>query len=101
MPQGEVIIRREDKKVRGRYVATVPGIEGEAELTYTRAGEHLIIAEHTEAPDAFRGLGLGRKLVTRLVQDAREQGFKIVPNCPYVDAERRKHPEWADVFQAK
>ena len=101
MSQANVTIRREDKSVRGRYLATVPGVEGEAELTYTRVNEHLYIAEHTEVPNVFRGQGLGRKLVTRMVEDARAQGFKIVPNCSYVDAERRKHPEWADVFETK
>ncbi|RPI45818.1 MAG: N-acetyltransferase, partial [Hyphomicrobiaceae bacterium] len=35
----------------------------------------------------------------RLVDDARAEGFKIYPLCPYVNAERHKHPDWADVFQ--
>ncbi len=50
-------------------------------------------------PDAFRGKGVGRALVTRMVEDARAEGFKIFALCPYVKAERQKHPEWADVFQ--
>jgi predicted GNAT family acetyltransferase len=50
-------------------------------------------------PDALRGRALGRALITRLVEDARAEGFKIIPLCPYTNAERRKHPEWADVFQ--
>ena len=33
-------------------------------------------------------------------RDAEEDGFKIVPLCPFVDAQRRRHPEWADLFQA-
>ena len=32
------------------------------------------------------------------VEDARAEGFKIIPLCPYVNAQRRKHPEWADLF---
>jgi hypothetical protein len=50
-------------------------------------------------PDAFRSTGAGLALVTRMVEDARKMGFTIVPLCPFVNAQRRKHPEWADVFQ--
>jgi predicted GNAT family acetyltransferase len=91
-------ITREDQPTRGRYVARVAGIEAEAELTYSRAGPQLIIADHTGVPDAFRGQGIGRLLATRMVEDARAEGFKIFALCPFVNAERAKHPEWADVF---
>jgi predicted GNAT family acetyltransferase len=92
-------ITREDHPTRGRYVARLDGIDAEAELTFSRASEKLIIADHTGVPDAFRGQGVGRALVMRMVEDARAQGFKIFALCPYVNAERKKHPEWADVFQ--
>jgi predicted GNAT family acetyltransferase len=92
-------ITREDHPTRGRYVARLDGIDAEAELTFSRASDKLIIADHTGVPDAFRGQGVGRALVMRMVEDARAQGFKIFALCPYVNAERKKHPEWADVFQ--
>ena len=28
----------------------------------------------------------------------RATGLRIVPLCPYVQAQYRRHPEWADVF---
>ena len=37
--------------------------------------------------------------LTTRTTNARAEGFKIIPLCPYTNAERRKHPEWADVFQ--
>ncbi len=49
-------------------------------------------------PDSFRGTGAGRALVEALVAAARAEGFRIVPLCPFVNATRLKHPEWADVF---
>jgi predicted GNAT family acetyltransferase len=91
-------ITREDKPTRGRYVARVEGVDAEAELTYSRSSPTLIIADHTEVPDVFRGQGLGRLLATRMVEEARAQGFKIYALCPFVNAERKKHPDWADVF---
>ena len=95
----ELKITREDHPTRGRYVATIDGIGAEAELTFSRASDTLIIADHTSVPDAFRGRGVGRALFLRLVGDARANGVKIVPLCPFVNAERQKHPEWSDVFQ--
>ena len=82
---------------KGRYVIQKDG--DEAELTYSIASPKLIIADHTGVPDAFRGTGAGLALVTRLVEDARSEGVKIVPLCPFVNAQRKRHPEWADVFQ--
>jgi hypothetical protein len=92
-------ITREEQPTRGRYVARVDGIDAHAEMTYSRAGANLIIVDHTEVPDVFRGQGMGRKLATRIVEDARREGFKIFALCPFVNAERQKHPDWADVFQ--
>ena len=94
-----VRITREVRPIKGRYVARVDGVDAEAELTYSRSGDKLIIADHTEVPDAFRGKGVGGLLATRMVEEARRDGFKIYALCPFVNAERKKHPEWADVFQ--
>ena len=95
----DVTITRDVGPTKGRYIAKVEGVEAEGELTYSRANEHLIIADHTEVPDALRGKGIGLALATRMVEDARAEGVKIIPLCPYVNAERRKHPDWSDVFQ--
>jgi predicted GNAT family acetyltransferase len=95
----DLTITREDQPTRGRYVARIGGIDAEAELTFSKASDRLIIADHTGVPDAFRGKGVARALFDRLVSDARTNGVKIVPLCPFVNAERQKRPEWADVFQ--
>jgi hypothetical protein len=92
-------ITREEHPTRGRYVARIDGVDAEAELTYSRAGPKLIIADHTDVPDVFRGQGIGRRLATRMVEDARKEGVKIFVLCPFVNAERKKHPDWADVFE--
>lgn len=89
-------IAREVSGSKGRYVIRKDGEE--AELTFSITTPELVIADHTGVPDSFRGTGAGLALVTRLVADAREQGFKIMPLCPFVNAQRKKHPEWADAF---
>ncbi|SHI90501.1 hypothetical protein SAMN04488012_103269 [Palleronia salina] len=89
-------IRREVEGTKGRYVLHHEGHE--AELTYSILSPTHIIADHTGVPDALRGTGAGVALVTRLVEDARAEGVKITPLCPFVNAQRRRHPDWADVF---
>jgi predicted GNAT family acetyltransferase len=95
----ELKITREDGPSKGRYVARIEGVDAEAELTYSRASAKLIIADHTAVPDAFRGKGVGRLLAARMIEDARRDGVKIFALCPFVKAERLKHPDWSDVFQ--
>jgi predicted GNAT family acetyltransferase len=81
----DVTITREDNPAKGRYVAKVAGIDGEGELTYSRVNPHLIIADHTGVPDAFRGMRVARALVQRLVDDARA-GRQDYSACPGVSA---------------
>ena len=81
-----------------RYVARVDGLDGEAELVFTRRGEQLISADHTIAPENLRGTGVAMALVERLVDDARAEGFKIIPLCPYIRHRYLDHPDWADVM---
>ena len=92
-------IRLEDTGSKGRYfMRTATG--DEAEMTFSKAGENLIIIDHTEVPDAFRGQGAGLRLVTRAVEDMRVAGKRIIPLCPFAAAQFRKHAEWADVLKS-
>lgn len=92
----EPVITREHGETRGRYVLRQNGAE--AELTYSVTTPRLIIADHTGVPDALRGTGAGAALAARLIADARAEGVKIVPLCPFVAAQFRRHPDWADVL---
>jgi predicted GNAT family acetyltransferase len=89
----------EDKGSKGRYVfRNADGVE--AEMTFTKVGDHQIIIDHTGVPEVFRGQGIGVRLVTQAVEDARAQGKKIIPLCPFANAQFRRHPEWADVLKS-
>lgn len=90
-------IIREDETTHGAYRANVDGSEQQAELTWRARGEARI-ADHTFTPPPARGKGIALQLVTAMVEDAKTQGFTIVPQCPYVAAQFRKHPEWAKVL---
>lgn len=92
-------IQLEQENSKGRYVLAHPDGE-EAELTFSKAGDSLIILDHTGVPDVFRGQGVGVALVTRAVEDARRNGHMILPLCPFAAAQFRRHPEWADVLKS-
>ena len=89
----------EETGSKGRYVFRSGG--DEAEMTFSKAGEGLVIIDHTEVPAAFRGQGVGQTLVARAVADFRAQGKKVLPLCPFAAAQFRRHPEWADLLQER
>jgi len=96
-PNPDIVIEREDGPTKGRYVIRIDGHE--AEMTYSKAGDKRIIIDHTGVPDALRGLGLAPLLVKRGVEDARKEGKKIIPLCPFAKGYIDRHPELQDVLQ--
>jgi predicted GNAT family acetyltransferase len=93
---GDIELKEAESK--GRYFVRGPG-GAVAEMTFSKAGATMIIIDHTDVPDAFRGQGVGARLVERVVTDARASGKTIVPLCPFANAQFRRHPEWADVLK--
>jgi predicted GNAT family acetyltransferase len=93
-PNTTVTITREETPTHGRYRAEIGGAT--AELTWKALGP-IRVADHTFVPPALRGHGIAMQLVEALVADARSQGFTIEPQCSYVEAAFRRHPEWADL----
>ena len=90
------VIRHEEGPTKGRYFIEVDGHT--AEMTYSRAGETMIIIDHTGVPDALRGRHLGEMLVRRAVEDVRAAGKTIIPLCPFAKGQIQRHPEWQDVL---
>lgn len=84
---------------KGRYVGRIENVQEDAELTFSRVNQSLVIADHTYVPESMRGTGMGKALVHRLIEDARKDGFKIIPLCPFVKAQYARNPEWSDVMQ--
>jgi hypothetical protein len=93
----KISVTRELQATRGRYVAKVEGFPGEAELAFSRTDPSIVVADHTGTPVALRGQGIATALVERLVADARREGFKIRPICPFVVAQFDLHPDWSDL----
>ena len=55
---------------------------------------------HTEVDPEFKGLGFAKLLLEKLVSYAKEKELKIVPLCPYVNIQFRRHPaQYEDVWE--
>jgi uncharacterized protein len=93
----DITVTREQDEAGGRYVAKVAGADAEAELSYRRPGPKLVDAYYTLTPPALRGQGIASALVERLIADARREGFRVIPTCPFVASQFDSHPEWADL----
>jgi predicted GNAT family acetyltransferase len=67
-------------------------------MTFVFAGPDKIIIDHTEVSPAFNGKGLGKKLVEKAVEIAREKNWTIVPLCPFAKKTFDKNPQFNDVL---
>ena len=63
-----------------------------AEMTFSKAGDKLIII------DQLRGKGAGKQLVAAAVAYAREKNLKILPLCPFAKSVFNKVTEFQDVL---
>lgn len=96
----KITFTRETDGRKGRYVAQVPGIEEAGEMTFTQRSAGVFSLDHTEVPEAARGLGIAVALAQHVIKDARERGQKIIPLCPFFKKYVDRHPEEsADVIQ--
>ena len=82
---------------RGRY--TLRHADGrDSELTFVMRGGAMAI-DHTFTPRDLRGEGAALALLKRAVSDARERQLKVIPVCPYLALQFRRHPDWADLLR--
>jgi len=52
---------------------------------------------HTEVPDALSGKGVGTAIVLKALEYAKENNYKIIPICPFVQSYLKRHQEWVDI----
>ena len=83
---------------RGAFVIENAG-ERVAEMEILVKDSELTVF-HTEDDDSLRGKGVATALLSNMVEYARGHQLKVVPLCPYVLAQFKRHPEtYADVWK--
>lgn len=76
---------------KGRFETTV-----EAHLCvldFTLDGD-VVSMNHVGVPDAVDGRGIAGALTRYALDHAREQGWRVKPNCPYVKSWIERHPDY-------
>lgn len=88
-------IRQEPDGEHGRYVVLADGDEA-GELEY-RQMEGARALTHTGVAEDHEGEGLAGSLARRVLDDARREGLKVIPLCPFVAGYIERHPDDADL----
>jgi len=57
------------------------------------------VLTHTEVDPDFGGRGLAGLLAKRALDDAREEGLRVVPRCSYMAKYVQRHEEYADLVE--
>ena len=81
--------------VMKRFELTIVGTL--AVLDYVEQGENLLVFTHTFVPNELRGQNVAARLTKCALDDARQQGKKVVPQCSYVAAYMERNKEYADL----
>ena len=63
-----------------------------AEMVFSISGDNLTVY-HTEVSETLKGKGVSGQLLEKMVQYARANSLKVIPLCPYVSLQFRRHAE--------
>ena len=92
----EIELKLNDKGHGGFYIHDET--EQLGEMVISIADKKLTVF-HTEVSPKAEGKGLAKKLLNTMVEYARENGLKVIPLCPYVHVQFRRHPEeFSDIW---
>lgn len=75
-------ILNEEREEDGAYYI-MEGDRRIAELIYTIVTPQRMVINHTGVSEAYKGQGLGKKLVMNLVERARAENITLIPVCRY------------------
>lgn len=76
--------KRRFESVIGDYLARIDYILDGETITYT----------HTVVPDELGGQGVASKMARFVLDYARDNDLKVIPQCPFVAAYIKRHPEY-------
>lgn len=69
----------------------------EAVLMYRQVDDTTLDFTDTFVPVEHRGGGLAAALAEAAFEYARENGYRVIPSCPYIGTYLKRHPEYRDL----
>lgn len=84
-----------DNRAEAEFELVVAGYRAIA--AYQREGDTIVFT-HTIVPKAIEGRGVASKLIRAALDSVRDQGLRVVPQCPFVRAYIERHPEYRDLL---
>jgi predicted GNAT family acetyltransferase len=89
-------------KENGNKGFAIASIEGEKVglMSYNISSSEFILIDHTEVEEAFKGKSVGKALLYKIVDMAREKNIKIFPLCPFASAMFKKFDDIKDVLKS-
>src|SRR5690606_41148325 len=70
-------------------------------MSYSIAGPDLIIIDHTDVEPTYNGRGVGKHMLLKIVEMAREKNIKIIPLCPFAAKMFEKLDDIKDVLKLR
>lgn len=84
-----------DNKVRQRFELKAGD---HIAVAYYKTANGVITFTHTEVPQELSGHGVGSRLARGTLEQVRDQGLKVIAQCPFIAAFIRKNPEFASLL---
>ncbi|MES2043993.1 MAG: GNAT family N-acetyltransferase [Pseudomonadota bacterium] len=84
-----------DNKAEHEFELVVDGHRAVA--AYQLEGDTIVFT-HTIVPKAIEGRGVASRLIRGALDQVRDRGLKVVPQCPFVAAYIKRHPDVQDLL---
>jgi predicted GNAT family acetyltransferase len=75
-------------------------VEGQTAFAQYNLNGSIITFTHTIVPEELEGQGIGSRLVSFALDDARNRDLKVVPMCSFVRGYIERHPEYQDLLDS-
>ena len=92
----EILLKEEDSK---GFAIALEQEKHAGMMSYSIAGPKLIIIDHTEVETGYQGKDVGKQMLYKIVEMAREKKIRVIPLCPYAAAMFKKIEEIRDVLE--
>jgi len=76
-------------------------VDGNIAIIEYELSDGILKLIHTEVPPESEGKGVGSAIVLKALNYAKENNFKIVPICPFVQAYLKRHPQWNEIINPR